>query len=55
MNAGGILYDRIGNYWPVYAIAMISTLAWSTALVVAGPRRHGLRLRFKRVKARLSV
>jgi MFS family permease len=55
MNAGGILYDRIGNYWPVYFIAMISTLAWTTALVVAGPRRHGLRLRFRRVRARLPV
>ena len=53
MNAGGILYDRIGNYWPVYFIALFSTLAWSTALVVAGPRRHGLRLRFRRVRARL--
>jgi OFA family oxalate/formate antiporter-like MFS transporter len=55
MNAGGILYDRIGNYWPVYFIAMISTIAWATALVVAGPRRHGLRLRFKRARARLPV
>jgi MFS family permease len=55
MNAGGILYDRLGNYWPVYFIAMISTLAWATALVVAGPRRHGLRLRFRRARARLPV
>jgi MFS family permease len=55
MNAGGILYDRIGNYWPVYFIVLISALAWSTALVVAGPRRHGLRVRFRRVRARLPV
>jgi MFS family permease len=55
MNAGGILYDRLGNYWPVYFIAMISTLAWATALVVAGPRRHGLRVRFRRARARLPV
>ena len=55
MNAGGILYDRIGNYWPVYFIALVSTLAWSTALVVAGPRRHGLRVRFRRARARLPV
>ncbi len=55
MNAGGILYDRLGNYWPVYAIAMISTVAWSTALVVAGPRRHGLRLRLKRARASIPV
>ena len=55
MNAGGILYDRLGNYWPVYFIAMISTLAWSTALVVAGPRRHGPRLRLRRARARLGL
>jgi len=55
MNAGGILYDRLGNYWPVYGIAMISTLAWATALVVAGPRRHGLRLRFRRARARVPI
>jgi MFS family permease len=55
MNSGGILYDRLGTYWPVYFIAMISTLAWSTALVVAGPRRHGLRLRLRRVRASIPV
>ncbi len=55
MNAGGILYDRLGNYWPVYFIAMLSTLAWSTALVVAGPRRHGPRLRLRRARARLGL
>ncbi len=55
MNAGGISYDRLGNYWPVYAIVMVSTLAWSTALVVAGPRRHGLRNRLSSVRARMPV
>ncbi len=55
MNAGGIFYDRLGNYWPVYAIVMISTVAWSTALLVAGPRRHGLRNRLSSVRARMPV
>ncbi|HEY5471594.1 MAG TPA: MFS transporter, partial [Candidatus Limnocylindrales bacterium] len=55
MNAGGIFYDRLGNYWPVYVIAMVSTLAWATALVVAGPRHHGLRRRLRGVRARLPV
>ena len=55
MNAGGILYDRIGNYWPVYVIAMVAALAWSIALVVAGPRRHGLRKRLRGVRARMPV
>ncbi|HEX7612597.1 MAG TPA: MFS transporter [Candidatus Limnocylindrales bacterium] len=55
MNAGGIFYDRLGNYWPVYVIAMVSTLAWATALVVAGPRRHGLRNRLRSVRARIPV
>jgi MFS family permease len=50
MNAGGIMYDRVGNYWPVYAIAMVSVVAWSTALLVAGPRRHGLRKRLRGVR-----
>ncbi len=53
MNAGGIMYDRIGNYWPVYAIAMVSVVAWSVALFVAGPRHHGLRKRWRGVRARL--
>jgi MFS family permease len=53
MNAGGILYDQLGNYWPVYFIAMISILAWAMALVVAGPRRHGIRVRFRRARARI--
>ena len=55
MNAGGIMYDRIGNYWPVYVVAMVSLLAWSTALLVAGPRRHGLRKRLRGVRARMPV
>ena len=55
MNAGGILYDRLGNYWPVYGIAMVSLVAWSTALVVAGPRHHGLRKRLRSVRKRLPA
>jgi len=55
MNAGGILYDRLGNYWPVYWIAMGATLAWSAALVAAGPRRHGLRNRLRSVRQRMPV
>ena len=55
MNSGGILYDRLGTYWPVYGVAMVSLLAWSTALVVAGPRRHGLRKRLRSARARLPV
>jgi MFS family permease len=55
MNAGGILYDRVGNYWPVYGIAMVSVVAWSIALVVAGPRRHGLHRRLRSVRARMPV
>jgi MFS family permease len=55
MNAGGIMYDRIGNYWPVYGIAMLSLAAWSTALIVAGPRRHGLENRLRSVRDRLPV
>ena len=55
MNAGGIMYDRIGNYWPVYAIAMVSVVAWSIALLIAGPRRHGLRKRMRGVRALMPV
>jgi MFS family permease len=55
MNAGSLMFDRIGNYWPVYAIAMISVVWWSTALLVAGPRRHGLRKRLRSVRARMPV
>ena len=55
MNSGGILYDRFGSYWSVYGIAMVSLLAWSAALVVAGPRRHGFRKRLRSARARLPV
>jgi len=55
MNAGGIMFDRLGSYWPVYGIAMVSLAAWSAALLVAGPRRHGLRHRLRSVRARLPV
>jgi hypothetical protein len=55
MNAGGILFDRLGTYWPVYWIAMASLVAWTTALIVAGPRRHGLRKRLRSVRDRIPV
>jgi MFS transporter, OFA family, oxalate/formate antiporter len=55
MNAGGIMYDRVGNYWPVYGIAMVAVVAWSVALVVAGPRHHGLHKRLRSVRARMPV
>ncbi len=55
MNAGGILYDRLGSYWPVYFIAIVSVLAWSAALMVAGPRKRGLRRRWRGVRARMPV
>jgi MFS family permease len=41
MNAGGILYDTLGSYWPVYFIAVASAVAWTAALLVAGPRHRG--------------
>jgi FSR family fosmidomycin resistance protein-like MFS transporter len=53
MNVGSISYDRLGNYWPVYGVVMASLLAWSVALVIAGPRRHGLRARLAHARARL--
>ena len=55
MNVGGTMYDTLGTYWPVYWVAMVSLLAWSTALFVAGPRRHGLRGRLAGVRSRLPV
>ncbi len=55
MNAGGILYDEVGSYWPVYFIAVASAIWWSTALVIAGPRHHGLRRRWRRVRSRMPV
>ncbi|MGD0862022.1 MAG: MFS transporter [Candidatus Limnocylindrales bacterium] len=53
MNVGSVLYDHLGNYWPVYCVVMASILAWSVALVIAGPRRHGLGARLAHVRARL--
>ena len=53
MNAGGILYDQLGSYWPVYFIAVVSTIWWSTALLVAGPKHHGLSRRWRRVRDRV--
>ena len=55
MNAGGILFDRLGSYWPVYWVAMASLAAWSIALIVAGPRRDGLRKRLGSVRDRIPV
>ena len=55
MNAGGILYDRLGTYWPVYWIAMVALVAWTVALMVAGPQRHGLRKRLQSVRHRMPV
>ncbi len=55
MNVGGILFDRLGSYWPVYWVAMVSLAAWSIALLVAGPRRHGLRKRLGSVRDRIPV
>jgi MFS family permease len=55
MNVGSISYDRLGNYWLVYGVVMASLLAWSVALVIAGPRRHGLGARLRSARARLPV
>ena len=55
MNVGSISFDRLGNYWPVYGVVMASLLAWTVALVIAGPRRHGLRSRLRSARARLPV
>ena len=55
MNSGGISHDLIGNYWPVYGVVMVSILAWSTALVAAGPRRHGLRSRLRIARSHLPL
>jgi MFS family permease len=55
MNSGSSLFDALGTYWPVYWIVMASLLAWSTALWVAGPRRHGLRARLAGVRSRLPI
>jgi len=55
MNVGGLMYDRVGNYWPVYGVALVSVLAWSTALLIAGPRHHGLRKRLRHARARMPI
>ncbi len=41
IELGGISVDRLGTYWPVYGLVMVSLLVWGIALVVVGPRRHG--------------
>jgi MFS transporter, OFA family, oxalate/formate antiporter len=41
IELGGISVDRLGSYWPVYGLVMLSILVWGAALLVAGPRRHG--------------
>lgn len=38
--AGGIGFDRLGSYWPVYGLVVAGLVVWSLALWVAGPRRH---------------
>jgi MFS family permease len=55
MNVAGTLYDHLGTYWPVYWVAMVSALAWATALYVAGPRRHGLQSRLDSGRDKLPV
>ena len=55
MNVGGLMYDRVGNYWPVYGVALVSVLAWSSALLIAGPRHHGLRKRLRHARARMPI
>jgi MFS family permease len=45
IELGGISVDRLGSYWPVYGLVMLSILVWGAALLVAGPRRHGRALR----------
>jgi OFA family oxalate/formate antiporter-like MFS transporter len=55
MNAGGLGYDHFGNYWLVYGIVLVAALWWSTALLSAGPRRHGLRSRLGSARARLPI
>ena len=39
--ASGLSFDRLGNYWPVYGLALAGLACWAGALVIAGPRRHG--------------
>jgi MFS family permease len=55
MNSGGIAHDSIGNYWPVYGVVMVSVLVWSTALLAAGPRKHGLHKRLASARSHLPL
>jgi MFS family permease len=48
LYVGGISFDRLGSYWPVYALAMVAVAVWSVSLWVAGPRRHGRSLQLSR-------
>ena len=47
LELGGISVDRLGSYWPVYGLVMLSILVWGAALLVAGPRRHGRAFRLR--------
>jgi MFS family permease len=55
MNSGGIAHDSIGNYWPVYGVVMVSIVVWSTALLAAGPRKHGLHNRLASARSHLPM
>lgn len=39
--AGGLGFDSIGSYAPVFGLSLAGLVLWSVALWVAGPRRHG--------------
>ncbi len=39
--AGGLGFDRLGSYAPVFVLSLGGLALWSIALWVAGPRRHG--------------
>ncbi|HLX34302.1 MAG TPA: MFS transporter [Candidatus Limnocylindrales bacterium] len=43
--AGALSIDRLGTYLPLVWLAVIGTIAWATALWVAGPRRRHPALR----------
>jgi len=55
IEIGGISVDRLGNYWPVYGLVVASIAIWAVALWVAGPRWHGRRLRFPRLRNRSAA
>jgi MFS family permease len=38
---GGVGADRIGSYWPVYGMILVSLVGWAAALWLALPRRRG--------------